>query len=108
MSDFDALMLLSRQDGTPPTMLAQQLRFSSGATTALVDRLEAAGYLARAPHPDDRRSSLLVLTNTGRAAVSGADAFYADATDRAIPRGELGWTTSRFRALARALEQAKP
>jgi DNA-binding MarR family transcriptional regulator len=31
----------------------------------LVDRLEAAGYLARKPCPDDRRGQMLVLTETG-------------------------------------------
>ena len=32
---------------------------TSGAVTALVDRLQAAGYVERVPNPQDRRSSIV-------------------------------------------------
>lgn len=39
-----------------PRMLAAMLGISSAATTALIDRLAEAGWVAREPYPGDRRS----------------------------------------------------
>ncbi len=42
--------------------LGQLLDISSASVTALVDRLEASGHVARQPHPSDRRSVIVVPT----------------------------------------------
>lgn len=42
-----------------PGDIARTLGASSAATTAIVDRLEAAGLIERIPHPRDRRSVIL-------------------------------------------------
>lgn len=42
--------------------LARELRLSTGAVTAIVDRLEKAGYARRVADPDDRRRVLVELT----------------------------------------------
>ena len=39
-----------------PRILASMLSISSAATTALIDRLADAGWVAREPYPGDRRS----------------------------------------------------
>lgn len=44
-----------------PKQIIAQLEMSSGTGTALLDRLEKAGYIRRVPNPDDRRSVLIVL-----------------------------------------------
>ena len=49
--------------------LAADLGLSSGASTALVDRLERQGIAERYPHPSDRRRTLVRLTARGRAVV---------------------------------------
>lgn len=49
-----------------------------GAASKLVDRLEAAGLCARRPNPDDRRSSLLVVTDAGRQVHEQAERVVAD------------------------------
>ncbi|HEU5484397.1 MAG TPA: MarR family winged helix-turn-helix transcriptional regulator [Microlunatus sp.] len=49
--------------------LAAGLGLSSGASTALVDRLERQGIAERYPHPSDRRRTLVRLTARGRAVV---------------------------------------
>jgi DNA-binding MarR family transcriptional regulator len=49
--------------------LATDLGLSSGASTALVDRLERQGIAERYPHPSDRRRTLVRLTDRGRAVV---------------------------------------
>jgi DNA-binding MarR family transcriptional regulator len=42
--------------------LARELRLSTGAVTALVDRLDRAGYARRVRDPDDRRRVLIEVT----------------------------------------------
>jgi len=55
--------------------LSSRLGLSSGTMTALVDRLEDGGYAARTPNPDDRRSQLIHISETGRATM---DSIYAE------------------------------
>ncbi|MGP3535960.1 MarR family winged helix-turn-helix transcriptional regulator [Microbacterium sp. RD1] len=45
-----------------PRSLADLLGISSAAITALIDRLADAGWVERAPHPQDRRSILVRAT----------------------------------------------
>ncbi|MGW9128830.1 MarR family transcriptional regulator [Paenibacillus chitinolyticus] len=46
--------------------LAEQLDFTSGAVTALCDKLEAGGYAVRKRSESDRRSIALDITDKGR------------------------------------------
>lgn len=45
--------------------LCDELAITTGAASKLADRLERAGLIARVPHPEDRRSSVLQLTPEG-------------------------------------------
>jgi len=69
IGEFDVLAAL-RRSGTPyvmtPTALSRLLMLSPAGMTNRVDRLEAAGLVERRPDPNDRRSSLVVLTGAGR------------------------------------------
>ena len=56
--------------------LARALRITVGATSKLVDRIEAAGLLRRELDADDRRASRLVLTTTGRHKLADASTTY--------------------------------
>lgn len=61
-SEMGALEHLQHAEaGLTPTELGGRLGLSSGAVTALVDRLERAGYAERRPNPNDRRSSVVRL-----------------------------------------------
>lgn len=66
--EFDVLATL-RRSGPPyaltPTQLYEAAMMSSGGMTARLDRLEKAGLVARAPNPDDRRGTLVRLTDAG-------------------------------------------
>ncbi|XVV17126.1 MarR family winged helix-turn-helix transcriptional regulator [Actinoplanes sp. CA-131856] len=65
--DFLALKhLMVAGEPIGPVELGRLLGLTSGAATGLVDRLERAGWVARAPHPGDRRRQ--ILTATPRAA----------------------------------------
>ena len=46
-------------DGLTPGQLGDRLSLSSGAVTALVDRLERLGWVRRDRHPTDRRSVIV-------------------------------------------------
>ena len=48
-----------------PGELGEALDLSSGAMTNRLDRLEAAGLVAREPDPDDRRALIVRLTPEG-------------------------------------------
>lgn len=69
-TDLDALLQLAQDEPVTPGQLRAHLQLTTGAITAVTDRLDAAGYLTRLQHPTDRRSLLLVLTPTGRNAVN--------------------------------------
>ncbi|KGD89370.1 MarR family transcriptional regulator [Achromobacter sp. RTa] len=53
--DLKALELVMEFDALPTGQLAQLMGISSGGATALINRLEAAGYVQRGRHPLDRR-----------------------------------------------------
>lgn len=62
-SDNTALDLIDRAGRLTAGQLARELGLTTGAVTALIDRLEKLGYLRRVPDPGDRRRVLLELTN---------------------------------------------
>ena len=46
-----------------PGAIAAHLDISTASTTKLLDRLEAAGHIIRAPHPYDRRALAISITD---------------------------------------------
>jgi len=62
-ADFNALDHLDDEGPLTPGNLAERLNLTSGAVTALIDRLERAGWVSRSPHPSDRRSHVVALTD---------------------------------------------
>jgi DNA-binding MarR family transcriptional regulator len=50
--------------------LAAVLDMTTGATTALVDRLQVRGFARRTPHPTDRRRTIVELTDKGAATLA--------------------------------------
>ncbi len=75
--EFDALDYIHEAGELTPNQLSQRLLITSGATTALIDRLEAAGRVTRNPHPGDRRSFQLRLTEASDAGGARQLAPYA-------------------------------
>ncbi|PMR68839.1 MarR family winged helix-turn-helix transcriptional regulator [Halomonas heilongjiangensis] len=68
LGEFDVLATL-RRAGAPyaltPTQLFGTLMVSSGGMTNRLDRLERAGLIVRTPNPEDRRGTLVSLTEQG-------------------------------------------
>lgn len=103
-SDLDVLATL-RRSGRPfrltPTALRRSVLLTSGAMTACLDRLEARGFLAREPDPDDRRVLAAALTAAGRSLVDRAIALRFSEADDAL----AGLSAEERGALARLLRK---
>ena len=73
--EYEVLAALMRS-GAPhrmkPSELVGALVLSSGAMTNRIDRVEEAGLVERLPDPDDRRGTLVALTEKGRQVVDDA------------------------------------
>jgi DNA-binding MarR family transcriptional regulator len=62
VTDMKGLDVITMKGSATPSQLAERTGLSSGATTAMIDRLEKAGLVERHPHPKDRRGTVLLLT----------------------------------------------
>lgn len=59
VTDMECLRLLFLKGSASPSELARHTGLTSGATTAMLDRLEKAGMIERKPNPNDRRGTLI-------------------------------------------------
>lgn len=75
--------LLWELRGGPVTQreLADALAVTPRNVTGLVDGLVATGYVARAPHPTDRRAVLVTLTDAGTTLLASMVEGYAEMHD---------------------------
>lgn len=71
---YEALMLLyfSRAGSLPMGKIGDRLQVHPTSVTNLIDGLERLGYAERAPHPEDRRTTLATITARGRDVASAA------------------------------------
>ena len=75
----DLLATLRRSGGTlRPTDLTNASMLTSSGTTKRLDKLEAAGLIARTADPDDRRGTLISLTAAGRRLIDGLTPAHLD------------------------------
>ncbi len=77
--DYSVLRVLqlAHQAQVTPTELCEILLRSSGGVTQIVDRLEAAGLVARRADPGDRRRVVVALTGAGLEIARRANTAYA-------------------------------
>ena len=73
LADNEALINLETQ---PMRMsdIADKLVLSRGGTTKVIDRLEELGHVTRRADPDDRRATLVEISESGRKARADARA----------------------------------
>ena len=77
---YEALMLLhfSRAGSLPLGKMGARLQVHAASVTNLIDGLEGDGYVKRAPHPTDRRTTLATITPAGReVAATATEALHA-------------------------------
>jgi DNA-binding MarR family transcriptional regulator len=65
-TDVLCLDILARLGTVPAGRLAEESLLTTGAITAVIDRLERAGYVRRLPDPADRRRVLVETTERFR------------------------------------------
>jgi DNA-binding MarR family transcriptional regulator len=108
-TDLRCLEILMREEpGATPRQLADRLGLTTGSVTSMLDRLEKAGYLTRAPHPSDRRKLAVRATATAaRRAGELVGPLVADGHDRLLSRyspGQIELITD-FLVRARELQE---
>lgn len=84
------LMMGLDPEGTRLSVLAERAQIAKQTATALVDKLERAGYVERVPDPSDGRARLVRMTARAEAAVPLAraeeDRIEAEWRDHLGPR----------------------
>ncbi|ROP72978.1 DNA-binding MarR family transcriptional regulator [Frigoribacterium sp. PhB107] len=103
VSDLRALYFVHGGTDVTPRELAAYLDLSSGSVTSLVDRMTDAGFLDRAAHPSDRRSSVLVIAPDGVALIEGEIGYYLEVFDGLASRPELAVVTTALAELATSM-----
>ena len=101
-SRCSVLIHLARQQGIKQAILAESLGIRPITLVRLLDRLEADGFVARLPDPDDRRARLLVLTAKARPIID----YACDLTRKTYDDLQLGISkaeASQLRALLRRI-----
>ncbi|WP_029135712.1 MarR family winged helix-turn-helix transcriptional regulator [Nakamurella lactea] len=90
---YEALVLLSfsSRGSLPMRLMGERLQLHPTSITNIVDRLEADGLARRLPHPNDRRTTLVELTDAGRerltaatTAVTGAEFGFVGLQDKEL------------------------
>jgi DNA-binding MarR family transcriptional regulator len=62
VTDNECLSFLTIRGVATPSELARYTGLTTGSTTAMLDRLEKAGFIARKPNPHDRRGVLIEVS----------------------------------------------
>jgi len=83
-TDMACLRLLFQEGIASPSELARHTGLTSGATTAMLDRLERAGLIERRPNPNDRRGTLIAPEKSSSEKVASWFASARDAQDKLI------------------------
>jgi DNA-binding MarR family transcriptional regulator len=100
---YEALMLLdfSRTGTLPLGKLSERLQVHPTSVTNTVDGLERLGYVRREPSSSDRRQTLAVITDAGRAAAEEASRAVNDSSFATSPlrRRELEGISDLLRPL---------
>ena len=109
-TDMECLRFLFLKGIATPTALARQTGLTSGATTAMLDRLEKAGLIERRPNPDDRRGTLIT---PAKAAAEKAASWFESARNAqeelisSYSAGELEVISDVFERFAKLWEQER-
>jgi DNA-binding MarR family transcriptional regulator len=99
------LVALASHDDQPVSQaeLAQQVGVTPMAVAALCDRLAAAGWIERRPHPEDRRVNHLHMLPKARKALQQAMAIGDELTGTVLQ----GFSAAERRTLVALLQRAR-
>ena len=80
-AQMHALEMLGHMGAPTMKALAGRLGVTTGTLTAMIDRLEKENLVERRKNPDDRRSTILVLTEPGEKQFAQHHQFHIQLTD---------------------------
>jgi DNA-binding MarR family transcriptional regulator len=83
-TDMECLGLIFLRGMATPSELARYTGLSSGATSAMLNRLEKSGLIERRPNPNDRRSSHIVVVEQTAKKIGPLFASLREAQDKVI------------------------
>ncbi|SDE49454.1 MarR family protein [Paenibacillus sp. UNCCL117] len=96
--------------GATGNEIAEHLGITKQAASVIIDQLEANGYVARAPHPTDRRGKLVVLTDRGWQCIRATETIFTSIEARwheALPGEEMEKLRLSMRTLAGTFPESK-
>lgn len=109
-TDMECLRLLFNKGVAAPSELSRHTGLTSGATTAMLDRLEKAGLIERGPNPDDRRGTLITPAKSSTEKVASWFESARKAQDELISsysESELEIISDVFERFARLWDQER-
>jgi DNA-binding MarR family transcriptional regulator len=108
--DYTVLTLIADNPGGSLARLARALSVTAPNITAIVDRLEGKGLVARGASQQDRRAQVLHLTEEGAGLVRQATARIVRAESESLPLtpGELAILTELLHKVAAARGRGSP
>jgi DNA-binding MarR family transcriptional regulator len=101
LGSFNVLLVLERIPGCRVNDIAVALAITVGGASQSVDRLERRGLCRRRPHPQDRRATIIELTDEGRARCTAAGLVFD--RELALRFGAAVLTSTQLGHLADAL-----
>lgn len=101
VTDMECLALLFHKGLSSPSELAEHTGLTSGAATAMLDRLEHSGLIERKPNPHDRRGTIIELAKSGTDRVAPCFAAVRKAQDVLI----TGYSDKELNLLSEFLEK---
>jgi MarR family multiple antibiotic resistance transcriptional regulator len=108
-AQYEFLRYLRDHPDSRVSDLATSFAVGIGTTSKAIDRYEESGWVQRRPHPRNRRSSILTLTDAGRHLVDDAEVTFTRELGDRLSALESSEVTAASRALAtlrRSLEAA--
>lgn len=105
-NELTALLFIAVTPGASPGAVGHDLGISTGATTALVDRLEDSGHVHRVANPIDRRRLEVQLTAPGLKAVQEMGLAYRRVLARTGLEGDLNQIVAPLDRITDALNSA--
>jgi DNA-binding MarR family transcriptional regulator len=100
-TDMECLRLLFLKGTATPSELARRTGLTSGAATAMLDRLERAGLIERRPNPADRRGTLITPEKSAAVKVAAWFESARNAQDELIS----SYSESELEIIADAFEK---
>lgn len=100
LGSLGVLRILADRGTSRVNDIAEELVITVGGMSKLIDRLESSGHCVRRANPDDRRSSLIELTESGRSLLAAATVeFDAALAERLDSSRDIAALTEKLREL---------